>query len=257
MTGTDAGIIIQPRDRRLLQELGIMRIIDREQAKLVAGFGSTTRANTRLHTLTEAGLLNRYFVGTIGAGRKAIYTLTAKGATAVNSPYEGLRRRRDRTLVGDLFVEHQTAINSIFILLKYKSADPNIQLRRWESFHEPPAASIPLVPDAYFELAHDSGVSAGFLEVDLGTEALKVWQQKAQGYLRLAITGEFEKRFSQPRFRVLVVTSSERRMNNIRSLIARLTDKIFWFATFEAINRDGFWSPVWLRPRGDQRQSLR
>ena len=36
-------------------ELAVMRVIDREQAKVVAGFGSTTRANARLLKLTRAG----------------------------------------------------------------------------------------------------------------------------------------------------------------------------------------------------------
>ncbi len=95
-----------------------------------------------------------------------------------------------------------------------------------------------------------------FLEVDLGTEALSVWQQKTATYLQLAVSGEFLKRFRQSQFRVLVVANSDRRLANIRSLVAKSTDKVFWFATLESINRDGFWSPVWLRPTGEQRQSL-
>jgi hypothetical protein len=55
---------------------------------------------------------------------------------------------------------------------------------------------------------------------------------------------------------VLVVASSEKRLTNIRTTVAKSTDKIFWFTTFENIHRDGFWSPVWLRPTGGQRLSL-
>ena len=72
MTGNRrTGVVLQDRDRHLLSEVGLMRIIDRETAKLVAGFGSTTRANTRLRMLTRAGLLRRFFIGTISSGRKA------------------------------------------------------------------------------------------------------------------------------------------------------------------------------------------
>ena len=95
-----------------------------------------------------------------------------------------------------------------------------------------------------------------FLEVDLGTEALSVWQQKTASYLQLAVSGEFQKLFRLSQFRVLVVTSSQRRLANIRATVSKSTDKVFWFATFENINRDGVWSPVWVRPAGDQRQSL-
>jgi hypothetical protein len=95
-----------------------------------------------------------------------------------------------------------------------------------------------------------------FLEVDLGTEPLKVWHVKTQLYLQLAITAEFEKIFGQKRFRVLVVVSSDKRLKNVRATIAELTQKIFWFSTFDSISREGFWSPIWLRPAGDGKLAL-
>src|SRR5437016_13917575 len=101
-----AGLVIQERDRRLLTELGTMRIIDRESAKLVAGFGSTTRANTRLLKLTRAGVLRRFFTGTVASGRKAVYTLSPKGAEAVHAQFEGIKRPSERLILGDRFVEH-------------------------------------------------------------------------------------------------------------------------------------------------------
>jgi hypothetical protein len=62
--------------------------------------------------------------------------------------------------------------------------------------------------------------------------------------------------FQQEQFRVLVVVSSERRLHSIRKTIATQTQKIFWLSTLEQIKREGFWSPVWLRPEGDQRLPL-
>src|SRR5260221_11970455 len=89
------GLVIQERDRHLLQELAVMRVIDREQVKTVAGFGSTTRANSRLLALTSAGLLRRFFLGTTGAGQKALYALSPKGAQLVGVPLRAPRRRKD------------------------------------------------------------------------------------------------------------------------------------------------------------------
>ena len=63
-----SGIVLQDRDRRLLSELGVMRIIDREMTKVVAGFSSTTAVNIRLLALTRAGLLKRFFVGSTAHG---------------------------------------------------------------------------------------------------------------------------------------------------------------------------------------------
>ncbi len=256
MTGSKrSGMVIQERDRRLLSELGVMRILDRESAKVVAGFKSTRRANARLLQLTRAGLLKRFFIGSIAHGRKAVYTLAPKGEQLVNAILPGINRASGRLVVGDAFVAHQTGINDIYLALKYRS-HPGVRLLRWHTFRQPISEAIKLTPDGYFETAIGDAVRAMFLEVDLGTEALSVWQQKTALYLQLAVSGEFAKRFRHPQFRVLVVANSERRLANIRATVAKSTDKIFCFSSLETIHRDGIWQPVWLRPSGDQRHSL-
>src|SRR5712692_9966610 len=91
MTGNNhKGIILQDRYRHLLRELAIMRVIDREQAKCVAGFGSTPRANSRLLGLTRAGLVRRFFLGTKAGGKKALYALSPAGAKLVPYLFEVL-----------------------------------------------------------------------------------------------------------------------------------------------------------------------
>lgn len=258
MAGNDKkGLVLQERDRRLLAELCTMRLIDREQAKVVAGFGSTTRANTRLLALTRAGLLHRFFVGSIGAGRKAIYTLSPRAAALLNLERAGLQRKQGQLLVGDLFVEHQMGINEVFLTVKYQPIPvPDTRFRSWLSFFRPLSETVCLVPDGYFELETPAGVRAMFLEVDLGTETLRVWEQKTHSYLSLAISGEFHRLSRQPHFRVLVIAKSTRRLSNIRSVVARQTDKIFYLSSFDFIHRHGLWSPIWLRPSGDRPVAL-
>ncbi|HEY3826225.1 MAG TPA: hypothetical protein VGL82_16780 [Bryobacteraceae bacterium] len=79
-------VIVQARDLHLMRELAVMRVVDREQAKIVAGFRSTTRANTRLLGLTELGYLHRFFWGSVGGARKGLYALSAKGAALAGVP---------------------------------------------------------------------------------------------------------------------------------------------------------------------------
>ncbi len=257
MTGNRrVGIILQERDRLLLSELAVMRVMDRETATLVAGFGVPRRANARLRQLTLAGLLRRFFIGSVAHGRKAIYTLAAKGAKLVNAKLGGIHRTSGRLVLGETFVAHQSGINQIYLALKYRALPSGVRFNRWVTFRQSISEAVKLTPDAYFELESTGQLRAGFLEVDLGTEALSEWQKKTAYYVQLAVSGEFQNRFRQPQFRVLVVASSDRRIANIRATVAKSTDKIFWFTTFENINRDGLWSPVWLRPSGDQRHSL-
>jgi Replication-relaxation len=258
MPGTRrGGLVLQDRDRKLLSELGMMRIVERETAKIVAGFQSTTRANTRLLQLTRAGLLRRFFVGTVGSGRKAVYTLSPKSADLVAAKLEGIRRPSDRAVVGDRFVEHQSGINEIYLQVKYRPIPiAAVHFHRCIAFRRSLSDAIKITPDGYIELQTPDSIRSMFLEVDLGTEALPVWQQKISYYLQLAISGEFQKLFHHSQFRVLVVAPSERRLRNLRATIAQKTDKIFYLTTFEAIHRHGLWSPIWFRPVGDQLQPI-
>jgi hypothetical protein len=258
MTGIERQkIILQDRDRHLLTELAVMRVIDREQAKCVADFHSTTRVNSRLLLLTRTGLLRRFFLGTTGGARKALYTLSRKGSDLVQMPYRGPRRGSDETLVADFFATHQLWINHLYCILKYQPIPvADARFVRWLSFSEPVDTGAALIPDGYVEVATPTKALTMFLEVDLGHESRAVWQRKVQAYLRYAVSGNFAKQFRQPQFRTLVIANSPRRMASLRTATAALSDKIFWFATFDAVNRDGFWSPIWQRPVEDRNQSL-
>ncbi len=251
------GMVLQDRDRRLLREIALLRVIEREQAKLIAGFGSTTRANARLLALNRAGLLKRYFLGTKGAGQKALYGISRQGALLVDAPYRGLQRRNDESLASDFFVQHQLLVNDVYCSLQYPPIPlQGVQVKRWMHFFQPIVPEIRLIPDGYLELSTTADTFACFLEVDRGMETLKTWGEKVRNYLQLALSGAFERQFHQPSFRVLVIANSERRVQSIRKAVLPMTAKIFWFATFADVQGPGFFNPVWLRPKGDVRVPL-
>ena len=249
MTGNKKrrGLIVQPRDRKLDEELAVMGVIDREQAKIVAGFGSTTRANARLLALTRAGLLRRFFL----SNGKALYALSRKGAQLVDVPFRGPHRRQDEALIADFFIEHQLAINGVYCALKFGVIPvEGVTFRRWLTFHEPITENVRLIPDGYVEFETLRNTLAAFLEVDLGHERGPVWKEKPKNYLQLAVSGDFERRFGRNRFRVLVLANSERRMHSLRKTVGAITQKIFWFSTLGAVRDQGFFAPVWYRSLG-------
>ncbi len=257
MTGAKHPLVLTDRDRQLLRELSVARIVDREQASVIARFGSTTRANARLLKLTRAGFLKRFFLGTMAGGRKALYTLSPKAANLLNIPNRTIQRSQDSLLVGDQFIEHQLAINSVWIQLMFRPIPaPSVRPIRWLAFPSALSKFIPLIPDGFCELETLSGVDALFCEVDRGTESLRVLAKKFSLYLELASSGEFERLFLQKRFRVLLVLPSERRLETVRQTVLKQTSKIFWLTTLPTINRDGLFAPIWLRPNGGERQSL-
>ena len=117
----------------------------------------------------------------------------------------------------------------------------------------PLSPSVPLIPDAYFEIVQAGAVHPMFLEMDLGTESSSVWRRKVELYLKLAVSGEFDRLFHEKRFRTLIVLPSIRRLESIRKTIAGRTDKLFWFSTSDEIQVNGLWGQVWLRAVGDGR----
>ena len=248
------GMVLQARDRQLLEEIGVMRVADRDQALAAGGFSSVTRVNARLLALTRAGLLRRFFLGASGAQQKALYTLSSSGAQLIGAAHRGLQRRKDESSMGGAFVEHQLALNGVYCALKFgKIPVPGVSFQRWLSFDVPLAPA--LLPDGYVELGIPRGLLAAFLEVDLGTERSAIWEGKVRRYIQFAISGDCERRFHQDRFRVLVVLNSERRMQSVRTTIAPITEKIFWFSILDRV-RDGFFHKVWLRPAGDEPVAL-
>ena len=245
------GIVLQDRDDLLLRELGEMRVADRELVKCAAGFGSTTRANSRLLALTRAGLLRRFYLGTTAGGKKALYALSLNGAKVAQVPYRGPRRASETVLVADFFVTHQLEVNRIYCALAHQPIpDPEVKFIRWMNFSEPVAPGFALIPDGYVEVATPGKTLSAFLEVDLGHESRSIWRKKVEQYLNLALSGTFARLFGQSQFRVLVVTNSERRRDSLRVATAAITEKIFRFSTIKEIDGKGFWSPVWLRPKG-------
>jgi len=248
-------VILQDRDIHLLRELAVMRVIDRKQAEIVAGFGSTTRANARLLALVNAGYLRRFFWGGVGVARKALYAASPRGADIVGMPDRGPRRARGQVLAADFFSMHQLLINEIYCLLYYRPLPVGAKFIRWIAFHEP-IQGTSLIPDGYAEMEAESKKHAFFIEADRGTENRAAWQQKVEAYLSYAASGSFAGRFGLQQFRVLVIANSESRISSISTATAALTTKIFRFTTFDRINRDGIWTPVWQKPNGSERLPL-
>jgi hypothetical protein len=249
-------LVVQGRDLRLFRELAVLRVLDRELAKVVAGFTSTTRANARLLALVLAGLLRRFFLGTPAGGRKALYALSQKGAALAGVPFRGLRRPNNEILSADFFVEHQLAINRLYCSLKFGHIPvAGVSFVSWKTFEKPLTPELRLIPDGYVELSAPEGPLRAYIEVDLGHESRKVWKQKVDAYVELALL-EDQRPSRTSGFRVLIIANSERRDRSIRSVVAPLTAKLFWFASIPEIEQKGIFGPVWLRPRSDMKERL-
>jgi len=253
-TVTDVGTIVTARDRDLFHTLLIARVLDGGQVQIVCGFGSVRRTNRRLLKLVSAGLLRRWFVGTAGGGQRALYGLSPQGANVIGETSQGLIPwKQDALITSSQFLRHQQAVNDIFLRARFYPLPPGLSCERWERPKLPLSPSAPLIPDGYFEIAREGVIYPTFLEMDLGTESSRVWKRKVELYLKVATTSD---RFHPKLVRTLVLFPSMRRLESIRKVIAKRSEKLFWLSTQHEVQRNGLWEPIWLRPVGDQKQRL-
>jgi Replication-relaxation len=217
--GSRAGVILQPRDRVLLEALRVLRLIDREQAEVLAPFGSIPRANARLLQLCRAGLLRSFRWGSISGGRKCLYYL----------PSTRLGR--------SLSIEHELALGDVYAGFHGCGVE-------WIRPDQPLAPECPVIPDGIVSI----GGLPHLVEVDRGTEALSVIAKKADSYLALAMSGQAEAALGNRRFRVCIVTTSERRLRNLARVIAGRTEKLFWLTTLDQLRQKSPWGEIWSRP---------
>lgn len=253
MTGNRAKphLVLQSRDGHLLRELASMRVIDRDMATVVGSFGSTTRVNTRLLALVNGGYLQRMAVGTTRGGHKYVYALTRAGASAMGVTFRPIPWKRSTVVAGQPFLEHQLRLNQVYLALKYTTVPAGVAFQSWRTFHHTLDPRVRLIPDAYCELAVRGEAKAMFVEVDQGTESLRVWRAKVHEYLALATTGIFRQQFSHLQFRVLVIMPSMRRLNTISQCIATQTTKLFWLTTY-LDDVKPVWDARWRRPGSPQ-----
>jgi protein involved in plasmid replication-relaxation len=251
------GTVLTSRDVLLVRTLATARVLDGEQMRTVGKFTSVRRTNRRLLKLVRAGVLRRWFVGTASGGQKALYGLSPQGATLIGETTRGLIPwKQDALITTSQFLDHQQAVNAVFILARFEPLPDGFSCPRWLNFREPLAPSVPLIPDGYFEIVRGNEVYPMFLEADRGTESSTVWKRKVELYLKLALGGEFERMFEGKRFRVLLVLPSLRRLEAVRRIVLKRTEKLFWFATQGKLEREGLCAPVWLRPKGTERIAL-
>jgi hypothetical protein len=211
--------------------------LDREQAKLVGPFGSTTRANARLLALTRAGLLRRTLVGTINGGRKAVYSPAGRRRALVH---------HRPTAAG--FLQHQLAVADVYHAFRSTSSE----LIEWQSFSAPLLPGSRLIPDGLIRTTADDQPRAIFVEADQGTESLSVWRQKAAKYVELALSGLHEGITGSATFQVVVTAPSERRARSIGRAVQEVTSKLFWITWQGSLKQASPWQPIWLRPGRDE-----
>lgn len=262
------GTKLTERDLTLLAAIGELRILTTAQVHRLL-FSSEQTALRRLRRLEAAGFVRCLRTGAVP---HRLVTLTPRGAAAADRSANGIGA------YSAMFLEHLLGANDFWIALAKACAAsdteltgfltdiavaggrPGVQPKRVLS--EALGVSGAHVPDGAFGLRRGDRSALFFFELDRGTEVIGnrarglgriltsyLQALTTQGYRTLAgplgITGSLRG------FRVLIVTSSEARLSNIRRLwgaVAReqSESRFIWLAPSSVLANGNILRARWL-----------
>ena len=253
-------IVLQPNDQEVIRLVDRCRFLDSRQLRLTVGRSLNERAFLRrLRQLFDAEYLdrpeqqlNRWW--TKGEATKHyVYALGIEGHRLLyphlhqkRAPTTDWRLRNHR--VQALYMDHRLAISEVMLSFILAAEGINAQVHEWSEgneFHHATGlpnyvqlatsngtVDVPLNPDAYFLLVTGDGRREHlFLEVDRGTEPItRTTWRRTHIYRKLAAywqlyRARIAERKGIPSFRVLTVTTSETRVDNMRALSRAMDPK--------------------------------
>ncbi len=191
----------------------------------------TSTANRWLLWLTkEKYLERRRRADTFSHFQMPLYYLGLRAWRMMgNSPedYKEYRARIEER--ADVSLEHLIAAYDVLLKFTLEGNVKRIIQSDDRFWHE--SLSFEVIPDAWIE--YDGGEA--FIEVDRGTESREVVIQKLEKYITLEESGRHKILFPGTTFRVLFVTTTEKRIESLEQLTR--SDDI-WYATMEEFLRE-------------------
>lgn len=189
-----------------------------------------------------------------------VYALARRGgnlaASALGVDRAGLASPARRGAVGPLFLEHRLRINDIrlaFVRAARDAGQHGPALWRYERDiadripdSRRPGAWLPVRPDGYLAYRTPARLVHALVEADLGTVTNKRWAIRVQAYVAYRLGGAFRMRHGAATFRVLTVTTTQRRLRNLLRTTERAGGRsLFWFTTWDDLLSHSPLSPIW------------
>jgi len=264
-------MIFQKRDAEIIKEVFEDQFLTTSQIQTLF-FNSATSCKVRLRKLFNQGYLKRAFAPVSFGSSEAIYYPTKKG---IDSTCETLKLNpkeinfKSATYrVKPEKQRHEIELNQIKIsLIQALKRNSEIELffywkgpKTWDRVEDfnPDSKDkreyIPIRPDSFFCLKTNNNYQYFFLELDRGTMRLSEFRRKLRGYRNYFFSGGFLKKYGKPNqqikdlsFRVLTITPTEERRNNlIEQALLEGSNLMMWFTLYNQAEKD-FLGKIWLR----------
>lgn len=276
-------VIIQPRDAEIIKLAYDYRFINSDQIKaLVEGSGQTTIR--RLRQLFHHSYLDRprQQIRFTGKGPEAmIYGLANKGADVLAEEFGIDRGKIDwakkNKEVKEIHIFHTTMISQIravITLAAKRTSDVEIPFWVQEGGYSDFVITsekgrqekIPIVPDGFFCLKYKGNPFFFFLEADQSTMTNSRFFKKLKGYWNYWKEGGHTKKYGFNNFRVLTITKTKARRDNLCKAAKDADDKqkgsqLFWFVCQDQFlledPQKALFEPIWKTPREEKLSLLR
>lgn len=192
------------RDLNLIRDLTFSHVLSRDQILALGYFGSVTRVNTRLKTLTSRDLVKVLETPFFG---QRLYRSGQRAKDVLSERLAGLIKGRDET---PRFLQHALATTNVRIALTKKNgAGWKFEQELWRKLD-----GIEIRPDGL--LMAELPI---FVEVDMGHIAPAKFREKLLAYEALASSGKCNRLYGFPNFRVLTVTAGSLRAKHLSRLV--------------------------------------
>lgn len=261
------------RDREILKAVNDCQALQVEQVQTLF-FGSPSPTYGRLKKLADAGYLERHYISQVAVAPAAsplVFTLSRLGATVLAASYSYTHEDfqfASAQVLNWKSLQHLLAVNRVRVALtRACQVLPGFGLVEWRSerhFRARPdyislgargAASTkkPVLPDGYCLIRTPLGSAHCFVEVDRGTEGLSQFSGQIAIYQAYMTSGGYQARFQTTSLRILVVTTSPRRLENLRRATARAGGQArYWFTTFDRLEPQSILTQaIWQKTKGE------
>lgn len=262
LTNRDKEIILAVYQYRLLSSQQIEALFFPSSSP--ASHSRRSACQRRLQLLYHHGFLKRLMQPLVmGEGRSPfVYALDGVGAgvvaTQLGIDRDGVGwKPKDNHQVSALFLDHTLAINDVRVVLNRLVNSNSWQVESWVGDNEFRSAKMQdkvpkrkhggrierIYPDGYFVLKLENSDKRlhFFLEVDRSTMSNSRWQGKIAAYVQFRSSGLSLQHFGTRNFRVLCITTSQQRLENIKNATEETGgNTFFWFTTQQQVD---IWIP--------------
>jgi len=243
------------RDKKVIEWVYLFRFLTMDQIKLLEFKNiSKTACQRRLTLLYHNRYLSAIHKPTysgFGSSKRA-YCLSKRGKEVISYMFGGtdpktIKWNERNNQIEIYFLEHTLAVNDVRVAFTLSARNLGYSLEwipEWElkalkekaRDPEKPGKFLPIVPDGYFILKDCNWKARFCVEADRATETNRQWKDKVRGYVEYVRTGQYFRRYNSESLRVLVITTSQKRLENL--LITTKAVKgasFFWFTTIDKI----------------------